>query len=129
MSLLIILVAMITQINGSSPEEGLLKNKDQFYWYFEGAGNASIVEVGKEADSSIYTRYLYYSGNEKRTGKNVLTQTQEKNIYTGTWLTLGDNGNRYEGELTLTFKEDGTASGHWTWKGVSGQWKIELRKK
>jgi hypothetical protein len=129
MSLLIILVAMITQINSSSPEERLLINKDQFYWYFEGAGTASIEEVGKEADGSIYTRYLYYSGNKKRTGKNMLTQTLEKNVYTGTWLTLGDNGKRYEGELKLTFKEDGTANGHWTWKGVLGKWKIDLRKK
>jgi hypothetical protein len=129
MSLLIILVAMITQINISGPEEGLLKNKDQYYWYFEGAGNATIEEVGKESDGAIYTQYLYYSGNERRTGKNVLTQTQEKNIYTGTWLTLGDNGNRYEGELKLTFNEDGTANGHWTWKGNPGRWNIELKKK
>lgn len=114
-------------INGPSQ---LLKDKDQFYWYFEGAGNATIEEVGKEVDDgSIFTKYLYYSAGEKRTGKNILTPTEVEGLYKGTWLTVSDNGNQYQGDLMLRFEDDGSASGNWTWKGVSGKWIIELRKK
>jgi hypothetical protein len=115
-------IMLLTMIpHAHSGPELLLKDKDQFYWYFEGAGSATIEEAGSAADGSVYTAYLYYSGSEKRTGRNVLTPAQHPRTYTGTWLTLGDTGARYEGALTLTFQEDGTASGQWTWKGVPGQ--------
>ena len=112
----------------TSKELDLLIHPSKYQWYFEGAGIANIDKVYKNNDGSISTEYSYESGGERRKGINTLSQSNEKEIYTGNWITKSNKGNTYEGLLNVKFDEDGTAHGYWTWKGVKGKWIIKLNK-
>lgn len=127
MKLLSILFSLMLMQN-TEPIIQLVDNPDKFEWDFEGAGIAQITNAYLEKDGSVTTEYTYEAGNEKRTGKNSFHKNSYE-LYTGVWKTIGNASNIYEGELSLTFKADGTATGNWTWKGTNGKWSIKLLKR
>ena len=127
MKLLSILFSIMMTLS-SEPIIELIDHSEQFEWYFEGAGIALINAVYLEKDSSLSTEYTYYSGNEKRIGKNTFRKN-DSGKYQGFWKTISNNGNSYEGELILTFNADGTAKGYWISKWTNEKRNIKLSKK
>lgn len=115
-------------IQSKEPISMLLINPEQVEWYFEGAGIAQITKVYEEKNGSLSTEYVYDAGSEKRIGKNTFCQNAN-GTYSGVWKTVGNGRTIYEGELSLSFNTDGTATGEWTWKGMPGKWNIKLVKK
>lgn len=128
MKILSVTIAILSLIFGSCHTNAQQKiNKmenvqlfvSRFHQYrmdIEGAGLATIPNATITDRSDLYIEYAYFSDGENRKGKMTLTE-RANHRYEGTWKTIADNGNVYEGTLYFTFKENGEAAGRYTFAG------------
>lgn len=92
------------------------KDYKQFKYYIETIGTVSIDNV--ELNDGILTAiYSYKQGNEVRHVVSELTVDGD-GIYKGTCTTKVNGKILFAVNTSLTFAEDGTASGNWSWSGA-----------
>jgi hypothetical protein len=92
------------------------KNFKQFAYYIETIGTVSIdnVELNNKKLTAIYS---YQQGGEHR---NVVSELDQDNdgIYKGTCTTKVNGKVLLAVNTWLTFNDDGTAVGNWSWSGA-----------
>ena len=85
----------------------------------QAAGRASISNASLSGEDTLRVDYAYQSEGEKRRGSLSLWLRQETHRFEGTWRTVADNGNVYQGTLRLRFKAQGEATGFYTFLGTN----------
>lgn len=89
----------------------------------QAAGLASIPIATLSAKNELYIEYSYHSEGENRKGKMTLAD-KGGNRFEGSWKTIADNGNVYQGVLYFNFKANGEADGYYKFAG--GDYKITI---
>lgn len=92
------------------------KNYKQFTYYIETIGTVSIDNVALN-DKKLTAIYSYKLGSEHR---NVVSELNldKDGIYKGTCTTKVNGEILLAVNTWLTFNEDGTATGNWSWSGT-----------
>ncbi|OJJ22089.1 hypothetical protein BKI52_08605 [marine bacterium AO1-C] len=91
------------------------KNYSHYKYYIETIGTVSIDQVSLEKRTLTAT-YSYQQGYETRQVVSSLLLDKD-GIYKGTCTTKVNGKTLFAVNTHLTFKEDGTASGNWSWSG------------
>ena len=88
---------------------------NQYNYYIESIGRVTIDNVQLH-EGVLTAHYSYKLGGEIR---NVVSSLTLKNdgIYKGTCTTKANGKTLFAVTTWLTFSEDGTALGNWTWSG------------
>lgn len=91
------------------------KNFKQYTYYIETIGTVSIdkVELKNKELTAIYS---YRQGHEIRNVVSALIQDKD-GIYKGTCTTTVNKRPLFAVNTWLSFSENGTASGNWSWSG------------
>ena len=90
-------------------------NFKQFNYYIGSIGNVSIDNVELE-QGKLTAIYSYMQGSEKRHVVSALTLDND-GIYKGTCTTKVNGKVLLAVNTWLSFADDGTASGNWSWSG------------
>lgn len=102
-----------TIIDGASVYQ---QNFTQFQYYIESIGTVSIDAVSLES-GTLTAIYSYQQGSEIRNVLSVLTVDSD-GMYTGTCTTKVKGKVLFAVNTSLSFQEDGTAIGNWSWSGT-----------
>ncbi len=104
---------MITTINGAMRYQ---KNHKKFNYYIETIGTVSIdnVELNNKKLTAIYS---YKHGSEHRNVVSELNQDKD-GIYKGKCTTKVNGKVLLAVNTWLTFNQDGSANGNWSWSGT-----------
>lgn len=92
------------------------KNHKKYTYYIETIGTVSIDNVALN-DKKLTAIYSYNLGNEHR---NVVSELNldKDGVYKGTCTTKVNGKILLAVNTWLTFNEDGTAKGNWSWSGA-----------
>lgn len=93
----------------------------------QSAGIANIPKATLSEQDELYIEYSYRSEGENRNGKMTLLLNSETKRFEGSWKTIADNGNVYQGDLYFVFENDGQAKGFYQFGGID--YKIAIFKK
>lgn len=105
---------MLVQIKNKA--DGALryqKDFDKFSYFIETIGTVSIDEV-KFINNKLTAIYSYNQGSEVRNVVSALNQDND-GIYKGTCTTKVNGKVLFKVNTWLTFSENGTATGNWSW--------------
>jgi len=105
------------------------KNYTQFKYFIESIGMVTIDEV-KLNNKKLTAIYSYKQGSENRNVVSELNQDKD-GIYKGTCTTKVNGKVLFSVSTWLTFSEDGSATGNWSWSGTPSKNdpKVEISKK
>ena len=92
---------------------------ENFKYYIETIGTVTIDEVSLE-NEELTALYSYDQGSETRHVVSIL-HLSDDNIYKGTCTTKVDGKVLFSVNTWLTFNDDGTAIGNWSWSGAPSQ--------
>lgn len=104
-----------TTMNGLDGADVYQENFSTFRYYIETIGVVSIDEVHLE-QGKLTALYSYRQGKKVRHVVSELDLDQD-GIYKGTCTTKVDNKILFAVNTWLTFNDDGTAVGNWSWSG------------
>lgn len=91
------------------------KNHNQFKYYIESIGTVSIDNVELN-NGELTALYSYKLGNEVRNVVSAL-KLDKDGIYKGTCTTKVSGKVLFAVNTWLSFSENGTATGNWSWSG------------
>lgn len=91
------------------------KNYNQFKYYIESIGTVTIDNVELN-NGELTALYSYKQGNEVRNVVSAL-KLDKDGIYKGTCTTKVNGKVLFAVNTWLTFYENGTATGNWSWSG------------